>query len=435
MQTYKIAIVGAGPAGYFSAQALQNSQDENRVFAIDLFERLPTPWGLVRSGVAPDHPKIKTVAKVFEKIAGDPNFRLFGNIELGRDITIEQLKENYDAVILATGSSVGRKLGIPGENLRGSLSAADFVPWYNGHPDYVNCDVLLDGKNAIVIGAGNVAMDCGRILALDPADLDNTDTADHALTALHQSAIRNVTIVGRRGPEHVAFTSPEIRELPKLENIDVIISSFEIEEAKTRVAEGLKENKELRNNLEALLEVSQSEFRNHERKLGINFLLTPLEIIGNKKVEAIRFARNKVRNNKVFETMEVIEMPCDLVISAIGYQVLPTPGVEIAYGKVINENGFVTDNLYVVGWAKRGPSGVIGTNKSDASEVVRLILEKLPVAAKETSDIFENLANNPVITKLGWEKINNTELEQGKIVGKPRRKITAWSDLLSLGQE
>ena len=435
MPTYRIAIVGAGPAGYFSAQALQNSQDEERTFAIDLFERLPTPWGLVRSGVAPDHPKIKTVAKVFEKIAGDPNFRLFGNVELGRDISIEQLKENYDAVILATGSSVGRKLGIPGEELAGSLSAADFVPWYNGHPDYVNVAVPLNGKNAIVIGAGNVAMDCGRMLALDPAELDTTDTADHALAALHESAIRNVTIVGRRGPEHAAFTSPEIRELPKLENTDVIISNPEIEAAKIRVARELEENKELRNNLEALLEVSQSESKNNERKLAIKFLLTPVEIIGKEKVEAIRFVRNEVINDKVSATSEIIEIPCDLVISAIGYQVSPIPGVETANGKVINEKGFVADNLYVVGWAKRGPSGVIGTNKSDSSEVIKLLIEKLPTIAKENSDITKALANHQVITQSGWQKINKGEVEQGEAVGKPRRKVTAWKDLLSLGQQ
>jgi ferredoxin--NADP+ reductase len=435
MPTYRIAIVGAGPAGYFSAQALQNSQDEERTFTIDLFERLPTPWGLVRSGVAPDHPKIKTVAKVFEKIASDPNFRLFGNVELGRDISIEQLKENYDAVILATGSSVGRKLEIPGEDLAGSLSAADFVPWYNGHPDYVNVAVPLNGKNAIVIGAGNVAMDCGRMLALDPAELDSTDTADYALTAMHLSSIRNVTIVGRRGPEHAAFTSPEIRELPKLENTDVLIAQSEIESAKERVAEELEGNKELRNNLEAMLEVSQSESKNHERKLAINFLLTPLEIIGKETVEAIRFVRNEVINDKVTATSEIIEMPCDLVISAIGYQALPIPGVEITSGKVVNENGFVADNLYVVGWGKRGPSGVIGTNKSDSSEVIKLLIEKLPAAAKEDSDISKIFTNHQVITQSGWQKINKTEVEQGEQVGKPRRKVTDWKDLLSLGQE
>jgi len=435
MPTYRIAIVGAGPAGYFSAQALQNSQDEERTFAIDLFERLPTPWGLVRSGVAPDHPKIKTVAKVFEKIAGDPNFRLFGNVELGRDVSIEQLKENYDAVILATGSSVGRKLGIPGEELAGSLSAADFVPWYNGHPDYVNVAVPLNGKNAVVIGAGNVAMDCGRMLALDPTELDSTDTADHAHAAFHQSAIRNVTIVGRRGPEHAAFTSPEIRELPKLEHTDVLITQSEIESAKERVAEQLEGNKELRNNLEAMLEVSQTPAKNHERKLAINFLLTPIEIIGNEKVEAIRFARNEVMNDKVSATKEIIEMPCDLVISAIGYEVLPIPGVEFANGKVVNENGFVADNLYVVGWAKRGPSGVIGTNKSDSSDVVKLLLAKLPSTPKENSDIAKIITNQQVVTQSGWQKINQVEVEQGEPVGKPRRKVTDWKDLLSLGQE
>ena len=433
MQTYKIAIVGAGPAGYFSAQALQNSQDENRVFEIDIFERLPTPWGLVRSGVAPDHPKIKTVAKVFEKIANDPNFRLFGNVELGRDVSIEQLKENYDAVILATGSSVGRKLGIPGENLYGSLSAADFVPWYNGHPDYVDVDVPLSGKNAIVIGAGNVAMDCGRMLALDPKDLDTTDTADHALVALHGSGIRNVTIVGRRGPEHAAFTSPEIRELPKLENTDMIISQLEIEAAKIRVAEELKENKELRNNLEAMLEVSQSPSKNHERKLAINILLTPIEIIGDEKVEAIRFVRNEVIKDKVSATSEIIELPCDLVITAIGYQVLPIPGVETANGKIINESGFVADNLYVVGWAKRGPSGVIGTNKSDSSEVIKLVIDQLSCTAKESTDIFKTFSNGQVITQPGWQKINKAEVKLGEAVGKPRRKVTAWEELLELG--
>jgi ferredoxin--NADP+ reductase len=330
---------------------------------------------------------------------------------------------------------VGRKLGIPGEDLIGSLSAADFVPWYNGHPDYVNCDVPLNGKNVIVIGAGNVAMDCGRMLALDPAELDSTDTADYALAAFHQSSIRNVTIVGRRGPEHAAFTSPEIRELPKLENIDVIISELGIEAAKIRVAEQLEGNKELRNNLEAMLEVSQTPAKNHERKLAISFLLTPLEIIGSEKVEAIRFARNEVIDDKVSATSEIIELPCDLVITAIGYQVLPIPGVGFANGKVVNENGHVADNLYVVGWAKRGPNGVIGTNKSDSSDVVKILLTKLQSTAKQNSDISKIFTKHQVVTQSGWQKINKVEVEQGEAIGKPRRKLTIWSDLLSLGQE
>ena len=202
MQSYKIAIVGAGPAGYFAAQALQNMQTDSINFSIDMIERLPTPWGLVRSGVAPDHPKIKTVSKVFEKIATAGNFRLFGNVELGTDISVEQLREIYDAVVIATGSNVGNRLGIPGEELPGSISAAEFVPWYNGHPDFHGVDISLDCDTAIVIGAGNVAMDVARMLALEPSELDPTDTADHAILALKNSAIREVIISARRGPEH-----------------------------------------------------------------------------------------------------------------------------------------------------------------------------------------------------------------------------------------
>jgi ferredoxin--NADP+ reductase len=208
LKNYKVAIIGAGPAGYFAAQALQNLASDEISFSIDMIERLPTPWGLVRSGVAPDHPKIKTVSKVFEKIATTPGFRLFANVELGSDLTIEQLKELYDAVVIATGSARGKKLGIPGEDLPGSISAATFVPWYNSHPDFKDVSLDLSCEAAVVIGAGNVAMDVARMLALEPTELDPTDTADHAIEALKQSAIRNVVISARRGPEHAAFTSP-----------------------------------------------------------------------------------------------------------------------------------------------------------------------------------------------------------------------------------
>ena len=211
MKTYSIAIIGAGPSGYFAAQALQNLETEDQKYSIDLIERLPTPWGLVRSGVAPDHPKIKSVSKVFEKVATAGNVSLFGNIEVGRDISLEVLKAKYDAVILATGSSLGKKLGIPGEELTNSISAAEFVPWYNGHPDYVNVDPDLSSDTAIVIGAGNVAMDCARMLAVDPTELDVTDTATYAIDAFKKSNIRKVYICARRGAEHAAFTSPELR--------------------------------------------------------------------------------------------------------------------------------------------------------------------------------------------------------------------------------
>ena len=237
MPTYKVVIVGAGPAGYFAAQALQNLQTPELQFSIDMIERLPTPWGLVRSGVAPDHPKIKSVSKVFEKIATTEKFRLFANIELGSDVTIAQLQEKYDAVVIATGSALGKTLGIPGEDLSGSLSAADFVPWYNGHPDFANLSVPLDCETAIVIGAGNVAMDVGRMLALEPSELDPTDTADHALEIFKNSKVRKVFISARRGAEHAAFTSPELRDLPKLEHTNVLMHKSDIDDAISRAGD------------------------------------------------------------------------------------------------------------------------------------------------------------------------------------------------------
>ena len=251
MPQYKVAIVGAGPAGYFAAQALQNLQTEELQFSIDMIERLPTPWGLVRSGVAPDHPKIKTVAKVFEKVANEPNFRLFANVELGSDLTIEQLKEKYDAVVIATGSALGKKLWIPGENLLGSMSAATFVPWYNAHPDFKDENIDLSCETAVVIGAGNVAMDVARMLALEPSELDPTDTADHAIDSLKKSSIRTVVLSARRGPENAAFTSPELRELPKLEHTNVIMDKADIEAAIVRAGDAPE--KDVKSNLDAML--------------------------------------------------------------------------------------------------------------------------------------------------------------------------------------
>ena len=276
MPQYKVAIVGAGPAGYFAAQALQNLQTEEFQFSIDMIERLPTPWGLVRSGVAPDHPKIKTVAKVFEKVANEPNFRLFANVELGSDLTIDQLKEKYDAVVIATGSALGKKLGIPGEDLPGSMSAATFVPWYNAHPDFKDENIDLSTDTAVVIGAGNVAMDVARMLALEPSELDPTDTADHAINALKQSAVRTVIISARRGPEHAAFTSPELRELPKLEHTNVVIEKADIDAALVRAGDAPE--KDVKSNLDAMLLISEKEATSHERTMKFQFLATPLEV-------------------------------------------------------------------------------------------------------------------------------------------------------------
>jgi len=393
---FKVAIVGAGPAGYFAAQALQNQQNEDRTFAIDMIERLPTPWGLVRSGVAPDHPKIKTVSKVFEKIAADPNFRLFANVEIGSQISVAQLKD----------------LGIPGEDLPGSLSAADFVPWYNSHPDYVDVKVPLDCDTAVVIGAGNVAMDVARMLALEPSELDPTDTADHAIDAFKASAVRDVYISARRGPEHAAFTSPELRELPKLEHTNVVINKEDIDAAIVRA--GAEPEKDVKSNLDAMLLIAESQKSEHERTMRFLFQHTPKQILGTDRVEGV-----------VYSTPSGdVTIKCGLVITAIGYQAAGIDGVPYENGKVVNTDGRVNENLYVVGWAKRGPSGVIGTNKSDAAAVVELMISDLKTP-KAAGDISQLLTHQVVVDQIAWQKINEAEVAAGEPKGKP--------ELLKLG--
>ena len=414
---FKVAIVGAGPAGYFAAQALQNLANEDRSFEIDMIERLPTPWGLVRSGVAPDHPKIKTVAKVFEKIASHESFRLFANVEIGSEISIAQLQEKYDAVIIATGSSLGKSLGIPGENLRGSLSAAVFVPWYNAHPDFVGVDTPLDADTAVVIGAGNVAMDVARMLALEPNELDPTDTADHAIDAFKVSNIRKVYISARRGPEHAAFTSPELRELPKLEHTNVVMNKSDIEAAIMRA--GDEPEKDVKSNLDAMLLIAENPKTEHERTMEFLFQHTPKEILGTDRVEGVVYS---TPNGDV-------TIKCGLVITAIGYQAQGIDGVPYENGKVINNDGHVKDNLYVVGWAKRGPSGVIGTNKSDAAAVMELLVSGLK-APKTAGDISELITHQVVVSQADWQKINEAEVAAGEAKGKPRVKSVEREALL-----
>jgi ferredoxin--NADP+ reductase len=417
MAAYKVAIVGAGPAGYFAAQALQNLANDEQTFSIDMIERLPTPWGLVRSGVAPDHPKIKTVSKVFEKIANTENFRLFANVEVGSDITVAQLQDKYDAVIIATGSSIGKKLGIPGEDLRGSLSAAVFVPWYNAHPDFVGVDTPLDADTAVVIGAGNVAMDVARMLALEPTELDPTDTADHAIDAFKHSNIRKVYISARRGPEHAAFTSPELRELPKLEHTNVVIRKEDIETAIARA--GAEPEKDVKSNLDAMLLIAENTKSEHERTMEFLFQHTPKEILGTDRVEGVVYS---TPNGDV-------TIKCGLVITAIGYQAQGIDGVPYENGKVVNTDGRVKDNLYVVGWAKRGPSGVIGTNKSDAAAVIEHLVSDLQ-SPKNKGDISELITHQVVVTQEMWQKINEAEVAAGEPKGKPRVKSVKRTELL-----
>ena len=421
MPQYKVAIVGAGPAGYFAAQALQNLQTDDLSFAIDMIERLPTPWGLVRSGVAPDHPKIKTVSKVFEKVATAEGFSLYGNVELGTDISIDVLKAKYDAVVIATGSANGKKLGIPGEDLPGSISAAEFVPWYNGHPDFANFSPELDCETAVVIGAGNVAMDVARMLALEPAELDETDTALHAIDVLRKSNIRKVVISARRGPEHAAFTSPELRDLPKLEHTNVLMHPADIAAALERA--GAEPEKEVRNNLEAMRLISELEQGKHARTMEFQFLHTPTEFRGNGKVEEVVFTTS-AGEEKVIK--------CGLVITAIGYEAEPLTGIPYEKGKVLNTEGRVAENVYVVGWAKRGPSGVIGTNKSDAADVMNLLVSDMK-EPKPAADLSSLITTNKVISQSHWESINAAEIAAGEPHGKPRVKAVSREELLRLG--
>lgn len=433
MPNYKIAIVGAGPAGYFTAQAFQKAQNEELTFSIDMIERLPTPWGLVRSGVAPDHPKIKTVSKVFEKIAKEDRFRLFANVELGKHVSLKDLRQNYDAVVLATGSAAGRKLGIKGEDLPNCISAADFVPWYNAHPDFTDVKVDLETDTAVVIGAGNVAMDVARMLAKDPAELEPTDTAEHALAIFKSSKIRQVIICGRRGPEHAAFTVPELRELPKLEHTDVYIDQDQINQANLRVEQIGEVEKDLKNNLEAMRLIAECSKKGVERKLEIKFLAAPIEIKGSNKIEEVVFTLNAVKDGKVVASNNTFSIKAGLVVSAIGYDCVGYPGVKIENGRIANIAGHVEHNIYVTGWAKRGPVGVIGTNKSDSVDVVGLIINTLK-KPKNTAGIEGLLdSGHQTINQVGWEKINASEVISGELAGKPRIKETDWERLISLG--
>jgi ferredoxin--NADP+ reductase len=433
IKKYKIIIVGAGPAGYFTAQALQKVQTDKLAFAIDMIERLPTPWGLVRSGVAPDHPKIKTVSKVFEKIAKEGGFRLFANIELGKDVSLKDLRDQYDVVVLATGLAAGRKLGIAGEDLKNVLSSADFVPWYNAHPDFTNVEVDLNTDTAVVIGAGNVAMDIGRILAINPSVLDATDITEYALTKLKKSGIRQVIICGRRAPEHAAFTAPELRDLSKLENTDVYINANQINQSVYRIEQIGEVEKDLRNNLEAMRLIAEYDKKGVDRKLEIKFLASPKEIKGSGKVSEVIFTINEVKDGKVVATDKTFSIKTGLVVTAIGYDAVEYPGIKIENGHIANIAGHVDHNLYVAGWAKRGPTGVIGTNKSDSADVVDLIVKNLKEPKRSEGITSLLKSGHPVIDQTGWEKINASEVVSGELAGKPRVKEFDWKRLISLG--
>jgi ferredoxin/flavodoxin---NADP+ reductase len=439
----RVAIVGSGPSGFYAAGQLLS--DKGRTVEVDLFERLPTPWGLVRGGVAPDHPKIKSVSRVYEKTAKKPGFRFFGNVEVGRDVTQEDLVRWYDAVLYAVGTSADRRSGIPGEDLPGSWSATEFVGWYNGHPDFRDLTFDLSGSRAVVVGNGNVAVDVARMLTLTREELETTDIADHALEALDASNVTEIVVLGRRGPEQAAFTNPELLELGELGDADIVVDPADLE-----IAEEVREDEldgTARRNVEILHEYAQRAPSGKRKRVVLRFLSSPVEIVGDGRVEAVRVVRNElVRGDdgrlSARATGEEELLEAGLVFRAIGYTGVALPGLPFdeRRGTIPNEQGRVAGapRTYVAGWIKRGPSGVIGTNKKCAGDTVTALLEDLEAgrlgseealdAEAVDAELHERLPE--IVTYEGWQAIDEAERGAGEPAGRPRVKLTRVDELL-----
>jgi ferredoxin/flavodoxin---NADP+ reductase len=451
----RVAIVGSGPAGFYAAGHLL--KDKERVVQVDMFDRLPTPWGLVRAGVAPDHPNIKAVSRIYEKTAGHPEFRFYGNVEFGADLSHEELTSHYHAVIYAVGAQTDKQMGIPGEDLPGSWAATEFVAWYNAHPDYREVEFDLSAERAVVIGNGNVAMDVTRMLASDPDELAKTDVADHALEVLRESKVKEVVVLGRRGPAQAAFTNPELRELGEMTDADVLVAAEDCE-LDPRSAEAIEGEGHItpRKNVEILRDYAANEPTGSERRIVLRFLVSPVEIVGEGKVEAIRIVRNELHQEedgslRPRPTESTEEIPCGLVFRSIGYRGLPLPGLPFdeRRGVVSNEGGRVTADgeplrgEYVVGWIKRGPTGIIGTNKKDAQETVGLLFEdvaegRLLDPAEPERESLERLLSERKpdhVTYAGWEAIDRREREAGEPHDRPRIKLCTFEELIEAARE
>jgi ferredoxin--NADP+ reductase len=458
----RIAVIGSGPAGFYTAGHLLKNEDAG--YEVDMLERLPTPWGLVRSGVAPDHPKIKSVTRVYEKTAAHPRFRYFGNVCFGEHVSREELLAHYHAIVYATGSPLDRALGIPGEELRGSHAATEFVGWYNGHPDHTGLEVdLVSAERAVVIGNGNVAVDVARMLMLTAEELAPTDTADHALEVLGQGHVREVVIVGRRGPAQAAFTNPELLELGEMADADVIVDGEELERALAVHDEAAEQDQTQRKNVEILREYARRTPTEGRRRIVLRFLLSPTELIAGDDggLAAVEFVRNELVPGeggtlRARATEESETIAAGLVFRAIGYRGEPLPDVPFDERRatILNEGGRVLDpetheplaGEYVVGWIKRGPSGVIGTNKKDAQETVDAMLADLgasangsrPAGARHTpaepdADTVEALLRGrqpELVTYEGWEAIDRHERALGEPAGRPRVKLTQIDEML-----
>ena len=452
MRPYYVAIVGAGPSGYFAAASLLRFADDSVAsggpdVVVDMLEMLPTPWGLVRSGVAPDHPKIKSISRTFEKTAADSRFRFFGNIAVGRDVEADDLAAHYDAVIYAVGTQSDRALGIPGEELPGSVAAVDFVGWYNAHPHFTEMAPDISSGRAVVVGNGNVAIDVARILVTDPDVLAKTDIADHALDALRQRGVAEVVIVGRRGPLQGAFTTLELRELGELDGVDVIVDPADFESITD--ADAAAAGKTAAANIKVLREYSTREPREGMRRIVFRFCTSPIEITGNDRVQTIVLGRNQLFTDEdgrtaAVDTGQRETLPAQLVVRAVGYRGVAIPGLPFddRTSTIPNADGRITGrtNDYVVGWIKRGPSGVIGTNKKDSADTVDTVLAdltgaSLPEVARDYADELARwlVQQQPeVITDDHWQRIDAYERASGEPHDRPRVKLARVADMLRI---
>ena len=451
----RVAIIGSGPAGFYTAEALFKQKD--LASTIDLFNRFPTPYGLVRDGVAPDHQEIKAVTRIYDRLLADPRLRFFGNVTFGVDVTHDELTQYYDQIVYAVGAQADRRMGIPGEDLQGSYAATAFVGWYNGHPDYRDMNFDLSGENVIVVGNGNVAMDVTRILVKDPEELAKTDIAEHALEALRNSKVRRVIMLGRRGPAQASFTTPELKEFGELHGVAVHIAPDDLELDEHSLA-ALSNDKVATRNMDLLRQYAARDAQNAPRQIEMRFLVSPVELIGEGgHVSAGRIERNKLvldengglraRGTAAFDLI-----PASLVLRSVGYRGVPLAGVPFndSLFTIANVAGRVTHAAsgepvkgeYVVGWAKRGPSGIIGTNKADAVSTVAGMLDDLPQLngiddSMRDPALIEKLLkerNIALVTYAGWQAIDAYEQRMGAAQSRPRVKLTRVDEMLKLIQ-
>lgn len=426
----RIAIVGAGPSGFYAAQALLETA---AACEIDMIERLPTPYGLIRSGVAPDHPTTKNIQATFERIAADDRVHLFGNVTIGTDISLPELRQLYDAVILAVGATIDARLDIPGGDLEGVYGAAQFVGWYNGQPDFADLDPKLDDPAAVVIGNGNVAIDIARILCRSISELEATDLADHAIDLLSRSAIRDVHIVGRRGPVESKFTNVELSELGELENAVALAERADIPDAiDGDISPRDRRMKE--KNLRSFRAFAQADRASRPRGVRFAFFLKPHEIVGTDRVRAVVFERMRMVDGEIAGTNEFFEIPCGLVVSAIGYRSASLAGMPERRGAVPDPSGRIDDGLYAVGWFMRGPSGKIATNRADGEAVAqRLIAETVASTRPGRQGLIKRLERTKTrwIDFSGWQRIDAEEVRTARPLA-PRRKLKRIDEMLNV---